>query len=243
MTDSPKPVTPTPPREPGNRPLTYIIIAIALALGAVVFFNYQVTTRNQLKEDRLPYMRRIDKPVEFVERSGAKVDVMALRGKVLLLGYVYTRCPRGCAGVVQEMMSVLNEFNEEKDSIHMVSVSVDPDHDGPDQLKEFAEKFQITEQTPWWLLTSDKRDTQRFMTLMAGFHPTREQAPEERMSPEDLFIHDMRLALIDQAGHVRGYYEVMSMDPAFMKRSREALRRDLRILLKETPLAPNQNQP
>jgi len=53
-----------------------------------------------------------------------------------------------------------------------------------------------------------------------------ENKPEERATPDDLFLHSTRFILVDQKGRVRGVYDSESSDAK--ARVLEAVRRLLR---------------
>lgn len=207
---------------------------IVMMLGVVVWYNYLVAgSIDNRNEDRLPMINRLEDNLLLTERSGETVELAELRGKVLVAAYVFTRCPRGCSGVVEEMNVLREHFSDRSDLLHLLSFTVDPEHDDPAQLKSFAQNAGVDEADNWWFLTGDKAALHPYMTNQFGFKEVMDVPEEERMSENDLFLHDLRVALVDHKGHVRGHYDIMSQDPEFAKLSRETLREDLERLLDE----------
>lgn len=181
-----------------------------------------------LNRRRLPYLTRIEKSITLTERSGKPVEMKDLKGKVIVACWVFTRCPRGCTGVAGEMRKIYEEL-QGNPKVHFLSVSVDPD-DKPEDLKRFADALNIKGDN-WWFVNGPKDAVRVYMTRYFGFIDVRDLPESERMSPDDKYEHDMRVALVDTAGHVRGLYGIANPDPEYAKMFREKIRTDLKTLL------------
>ena len=221
---------PTPDARPRINPLTLWIPVILAVGGLVVFWNYLVKLQAEKAEQRLPIISRIEKNFVFTERSGKQVELKELKGKVIVACWVFTRCPRGCPGVVGQMLSLHKEL-EGNPNVHFLSVSVDPD-DSPEQLKKFADGLKINGDN-WWFVNGPKDPVRSFMTRYFKFQDVQEVPEAERMSPDDKFLHDMKVCLVDKGGHVRGFYDIASPDPEYAKFFQEKIRKDIDMLLKD----------
>lgn len=217
--------------KPRINPLTLWIPVILVVGGLVVFWNYLVKLQAEKAKPRLPIVSRIEKNFTFTERSGKQVELMALKGKVIVTCWVFTRCPRGCPGVVGQLLSLHKELGDNPD-VHFLSVSVDPD-DTPEQLKKFADGLKITGDN-WWFVNGPKDPLRSFMGRYFRFDEVRDVPEAERMSPDDKFLHDMKVCLVDKAGHVRGFYDISSADPEYAKFYQEKIRKDIQTLLNES---------
>lgn len=80
---------------------------------------------------------------DFVLRSAdGPVDTRALRGKVLLLYFGYTHCPDVCPASLAAGAQALNALSpQERARVRLIMVSVDPERDTPQRLKEYAAYF------------------------------------------------------------------------------------------------------
>jgi protein SCO1/2 len=242
------PPEPTPPPPRGIPSIHLVFLALitltGLAGGLLMWLSAQrphtlpVSAPASPPAD-LPVYATIRHALTATERSGQSVSTNELRGKVWVLGYTYTRCPRGCLGVVSTMIKLRDEFATHPD-FHQVSVAVDPAHDTPEILKNFAEAAGIKASDPWWFLSGNPAPLRDFVTHQIGFAQTIDIPPAERLSEFDLFAHDLRLALIDTQGRLRGYYEVQNEDPPTAELHIERLRADIQKLLAEprTALSP-----
>lgn len=211
-------------------PWTIWIPIIIIMLGAVVFYNYLVQQSMKKEKDRPPLLGRLEKDLELVERSGKAVHLHDLKGKILVAGYVYTRCPRGCALVVSKMKKLYEEFDAQK-NLQFLSFTVDPD-DTPQILSEFATRFGITKDN-WWFVNGPKDVVRNYLTFQFKFAGVKEIPEAERLNPDDKYVHDMKVALVDHKGNIRGHYDIANMDPEYESFWQEKVRKDLKYLIAE----------
>ena len=213
-------------------PWSLWIPIIIIVMGVVILYNYLVMQTMQKEKDRPAYFTRLEHNLKgLTERSGKQVELNDLRGKVILMAYVYTSCPRGCSMIVEEMKAVYNEFAPTHPGFQIVSFTIDPE-DTPAHMKEFAEKRGITKDN-WWFVNGPKNDVRTFLSYDVKFYDVKEIPEKDRFSPGDKYEHDMRVALVDHEGHVRGMYNIINPDPEFQKLDREKLRKHLAYLLNE----------
>jgi cytochrome oxidase Cu insertion factor (SCO1/SenC/PrrC family) len=182
-----------------------------------------------LNRHRLPYLSRLEKNIVFTERSGKQVELKDLKGKIIVACWVYTRCPRGCTGVAGEMRKLFLELKDNP-NVHFLSVSVDPE-DKPEDLQRFAQGLGLKEGDHWWFVNGPKDEVRSAMVRYFGFNEVQEIPEADRMSPDDKFVHDMRVALVDMGGHVRGFYGIANPDPEFAKLYQKKIREDIQTLL------------
>jgi cytochrome oxidase Cu insertion factor (SCO1/SenC/PrrC family) len=218
-------------------PWTIWVPIIIAVLGLVVFYNYLIyRTRIDNDVNRPPILGRLEKDLELTERSGKTVHLEDLKGKVLIISWVFTRCPRGCAAVIAKLMKLQAEFAHEP-GLQFVSFTLDAD-DTPEMMKKFASGLGIKDDANWWFVNGEKAAVRKFMTSQAQFRPVQDMPEAERLSPDDKYIHDLRVAVIDHRGHVRGLADILNTDPEFAKFWDEKLRKDLRYLLNEQKKSP-----
>lgn len=222
------------PSKPIN-PWTIWIPIIIVMLGVVVFYNYLVEQSLKRDKDRPPYLGRLENDLELTERGGKTVHLSELKGKVILAGYVYTRCPRGCALVVSKMKKIYDEFGSDP-GVQFLSFTVDPD-DTPQILTDFATSRGITKDN-WWFVNGPKDAVRSYLTFQFKFAGVKEIPEAERFNPADKFIHDMKVAIVDHKGNIRGHYDIANMDPEYESFWNEKIRKDLKLLLSEQKQSP-----
>ncbi len=233
------------PTQPAQRPInpwTLWIPIIMICLGVVVLYNYLIFNSMQAKSDmitlsdgtvikRPPLMGRLEKDMEFTERSGKKVNLAELKGKILIASWVFTRCPRGCAGVIAKLKKLHDEFGANP-GIQFLSFTLDPD-DTPEMMKKFASGIEIKDTDNWWFLNGEKDVVRNFMTFSLRFRPVQDLPEADRLTPDDKYIHDLRVAVVDHKGHLRGLYDVMNGDADTQAFYDKLLRNELRYFLEE----------
>lgn len=219
-----------PPPRPFN-PWTIWVPIIIIVSSVVVLYNILWFQKKPELKDRPPYIGRLEKDLTLTERNGKTVHLGELKGKIIVASWVFTRCPRGCAGVIAKLKMLHKEIGNNP-GVQFVSFTLDPD-DTPEMMQKFADGLKITPEDHWWFVNGPKDEVRKYMTSAFQFRPVQDLPEEDRMSPDDKYIHDLRVALVDHKGHVRGLYDLMNADPEFQKFWDEKIRKDLAFLIKE----------
>jgi cytochrome oxidase Cu insertion factor (SCO1/SenC/PrrC family) len=97
--------------------------------------------------------------VELTTHEGEKVRFFddLIEGKVVMINFIYTRCPDACpleTARLSEVREILGDRVGQ--DVFMYSISIDPDYDTPEVLKEFTQMYQIG--PGWKFLTGDEED-------------------------------------------------------------------------------------
>ena len=72
-----------------------------------------------------------------------------LKGKVVMINFIYTECGDICPGMTQNLVDVQKLLGDRVGrDIFMYSFTLQPEHDTPERLKEYAEIFDVK---PGWL--------------------------------------------------------------------------------------------
>lgn len=153
---------------------------------------------------------------KLVNQLGDTVHLSDYKGKVIIADFFFTHCPTICPALtanMKKLSEVINNAQKVGDRtnqyIHYLSFSVDPDRDSVNQLKKWADRFQVNPQQ-WDLLTGDKTSIYNIalnelkLALVDGH------------GVDTAFIHTDHFVLIDGKGHIRGYYH--GLDDADLKR-------------------------
>jgi protein SCO1 len=99
----------------------------------------------------------------LTDQNGKKVSLASLRGKPVLFDFIYTSCPGPCLMLTSRMRLIANRLGPMLGSkVWFVSVTVDPEHDGPGELLNYA-KQQGADQNGWLFLTGSPADIEQLM--------------------------------------------------------------------------------
>jgi uncharacterized membrane protein YozB (DUF420 family)/cytochrome oxidase Cu insertion factor (SCO1/SenC/PrrC family) len=139
----------------------------------------------------------------LTERSGRTVTREDLRGKVWIASFVFTRCTQGCPQVSATMHDLQQTFAGTP-NVLLVTFTVDPEHDNPAELRQYADHFEADPQR-WLFLTGSEKDLRHL--IRDSFHLTAEPTREADRRPGNEVTHDTKLVVVDAQGHIRGYFE------------------------------------
>jgi protein SCO1/2 len=140
---------------------------------------------------------------EFTERSGNRIGNADLKGKVWIASFVFTRCSGTCPQVAATLARLQSELADVPD-LRLVTFTIDPDRDTPDELKKYAERYRA-DPDRWLFLTGSEKDIHAIAN--DGFHVLAKKRPDGK--PGDEFDHSTMLVLVDKAGNIRSYYDGM----------------------------------
>lgn len=168
-----------------------------------------------------PVLRQL-LPFELVDASGKAFGSADLRGHVYVASFFFTRCPSICPTLMKRMAELQRRYREDGlDAIRLVSITVDPDYDTPERLREAESRYGVDGQR--WVLLTGGRPLIRELAE-SGF-----QVPvgETRGTNDGLsdIAHTGKLMLVDGNGALRGYYDSdeRGLDEAYW-RSRHVLK-------------------
>lgn len=150
-------------------------------------------------------------------------------GKVYVVEFFFTTCPTICPIMNQNMLELQKEFYGKPD-FGIASITIDPDNDTVEVLKEHAKELGVKHYN-WHLLRGDKKYVfdlaEKRFKLNAG---------EDEKEPGGLY-HSGMFALIDKKGMIRSrkdsfnnpIYFYDGLEPAGIK----AIKEDIKKLLEE----------
>lgn len=94
----------------------------------------------------------------LVDQDGRALALADLRGKAVLLDFIFTRCPGPCPVLTGIHLDVQRGLDaEQRGRVHFVSVTLDPEHDSPEVLRRYAEQRGI-DTSGWSLVTGESDD-------------------------------------------------------------------------------------
>ena len=138
----------------------------------------------------------------LTERSGRPVTLADLRGHPWVADFIFTRCAGACPAMTARMARLRRELPA---GVRLVSFTVDPAHDTPEELARYAAGFHAD--ADWLFVTGAQRDL--YFLSTEGFRlAAMEVPPAQRQGAGDgPFLHSSKFALVDGEGFVRGYYD------------------------------------
>jgi protein SCO1/2 len=83
-------------------------------------------------------------PLALDNYLGQPVNLEDYRGKAVFITFVYVHCPDVCPLIVSNMRAAQNELGPDAQDVRFIAVSVDPEKDTPQSVKEFLKERQMT---------------------------------------------------------------------------------------------------
>ncbi len=108
-----------------------------------------------LKQKGYARMQQVYKipDVTLTDEEGRRVALRAaLEGEQpVILNFIFTTCTTICPVLSATFTQVQQELGPGRDDVRMISISIDPEHDTPERLRVYAERFGAGPQ--WAFLT------------------------------------------------------------------------------------------
>lgn len=143
-------------------------------------------------------------PFTLTNQNGEAVSLETLRGQVWVADIIFTRCAGPCLRMTKRMHE-LQQALPAGSATRLVSLTTDPDFDTPEVLRKYAARFNA-DTNRWLFLTGTKQQIAALATDSLKLTSI-EKTPEQRASPEDLFIHSTIFVVVDRKGQLRAVFE------------------------------------
>jgi len=156
------------------------------------------------------------KKLELTDHTGQRRTLADFKGKVVVVFFGFTHCPDACPTTLSELAAVAQALGPDADKLQVLLVTVDPERDKPELLKQYVPSFHPT-----------------FLGLYGSAEETAAAAKEFKVyyqkqpQPAGSYTmdHSAGTFVLDKAGQLRlfGQYGAGT----------KALLNDIRVLLKE----------
>lgn len=171
---------------------------------------------------------------EFTNQEGKTISNKTYEGKVYVVEFFFSTCPTICP-IMNKKMLILQDSFFGNPEFGIASISITPEIDTPEILKEYAKNNGITHKN-WHLLTG-KSDDIVYALSNKGFKLYAGKGDEEHGG----FEHSGLFALVDKEGYIRSrkdeygnpimYYRAIE-EQTFPDQIIE-LKEDIKLLLNE----------
>lgn len=135
----------------------------------------------------------------LINQNGEAVTQNDLKGKIYVADFFFVTCPTICPKMTTHMLELQKHFYDIKD-FHLVSYTVNPEHDSVEVLKNYAENIRAIDSL-WDFVTGPKDEIYEL-----GYKGYMVNAMEDEMA-EGGFLHSQWLVLVDKKGRIRGYFD------------------------------------
>lgn len=178
--------------------LACIALVIGLTVSKVLYRGGESNQAEQLDAGlvMLQQVRQLP-PVGLLDQHGEQRQLDQLKGKWSLVFFGYTFCPDICPTTLADLRLIRSQLPQAtREQVQVVLISVDPQRDTPEQLKQYLGYFD-----PQFVgLTGTPEAIQASANALGVPY-----VPGDSSKPDYTVDHGGNLALIDPAGVQRGF--------------------------------------
>ena len=95
-------------------------------------------------------------PVVTMHGVETSLEKILDQDQPVMLNFIFTKCTTICPVLSATFTQVQDKLSEERQSVKMVSISIDPEYDTPDKLQAYAQRFNAGPN--WQFVTGEAAD-------------------------------------------------------------------------------------
>jgi protein SCO1/2 len=172
---------------------------LAFILPLTCFALYDLYEKNW---KQLPILISSDHHISnfiLTNQDARKFELDSVQNKIIITDFFFSHCPSICPVMTKNMQSLQSEMKIDT-ALLFLSISVDPERDSSEQLKNYCNQRKIDNYN-WHFLTGQKQ-----MIYKLARNSFRIVATDGDGGPSD-FIHSEKFVLLDKLKRIRGYYD------------------------------------
>jgi len=181
-------------------------LLLALCLLTLVMFSASRAV------EQLPIIEGVGGPFTAQGSTGQRISLADFRGKLVLLFFGYTNCPDICPTTFSLIKHVMLSIGKTADQVQVLFVTVDPESDTPEHLREYLNYFH-----PNFIGVSGSRA--EIDHILTSFKARYERKLDQQVTTqynrfkshvEDFYIysHSQQIYLLDHQGRTRALFYI-----------------------------------
>ena len=172
-----------------KRSLTYLWVFAAFALIVLAPLGVQALRT----PEPLPVLGNVT-AFRLTNQDEAAFSNEELDGRVWVADFIFATCSGPCPTMSTRMRDLHHRFLG-RDDLRFVTITVNPDQDTPEVLRDYAERYDA-DTRQWQFLTGSREAIHEL--AVEGFHLG---------SVDEPVFHSTSFVLVDGEGRIRGYYD------------------------------------
>lgn len=144
-------------------------------------------------------------PFEFVDQNGQTVTNSVFTGKLTVVDFFFTHCPLVCPTLSGQLSGIAAKVADPR--LQLLSISVDPERDTPERLKEYAGSF-VTD-ARWHFVRGSKDATWKLVREGVKFGISEDETTPIKLPDGSTMFnvrHPIHFMLVGPRGEVLGMY-------------------------------------
>jgi len=144
---------------------------------------------------------------QWTSDVGRTVRLNVLRGRPQVVALFFTHCEYACPIVVEDMKRIERALPDElRDQVDFLLISLDPDRDTPEALREFRQRRQLA--TAQWTLLRGLEDDVRELAALLGVNFRKDERGQ--------YAHANVITLLNAEGEVVHQQPGLNQSPQFI---------------------------
>ena len=170
------------------------------------------------KADSCLAVIRTPAELTLTTQDGKTFQLSSLRGKVVLVSFVFTTCNGTCPATTHRMVLACEAIAKAGllDKVHLLSITLDPARDKPAVLRDYMRLYDI-DAKHWTFLTGSQQQIDKVLSDWGMW---------VRPAANGQLDHPSRVFLLDRRGRLREIYDLQFFRPRWV-------REDVQLLLNE----------
>lgn len=218
---------------------TGVAIVSALIIAVAMFTRSKFPGRKIIQERQLiiesgkttpTHYFPIGKDLTAMNQDQQQVKLSDLRGKVWIAAEFFAVCPHCAVRNGSELREIYEAFKVDPD-FHIACISVDPETDDPEKLKDYAKVLGADTKNWWFLNAGDAKATHTYLEEEMKFFGVRERTDPLDIEANGRYQHDLGFLLVDRDFNVIGKWpladarseEARKLDPEMYERMKKEL--------------------
>ena len=111
---------------------------LTVTVSFILLLLLQFSSPLFAKQDKTNSQSTIGGDFTLTDHNNKRFELEQLRGKLVILFFGYTYCPDICPTELATMAKLLKLLGEDSDKVSPLFISVDPDRDTPEKLKNYV---------------------------------------------------------------------------------------------------------
>jgi protein SCO1 len=142
--------------------------------------------------------------VSLIDQHGSAVSLASLKGKPVLIDFIYTSCASTCPMLTAKMAAIAHQLGPALGAdVTIVSISLDPEHDSPAELEKYAQTHNAIG-AGWIFLTGPPAKIDQVLAL---FKMRRDRESDGTIT------HSIAAFLLGPDGHQIRQYSALDVRP------------------------------
>ncbi|MCB0516437.1 MAG: SCO family protein [Chitinophagales bacterium] len=183
-------------------PIFISIWTMLLSLFACQQASESTSTHSLNKSEAISDISIFNLNTAWENQHGETLQLQELSGNVLVVVMIYTTCKAACPRLVADMKNIAEKVGETTQAVKYVLVSIDPETDTPERLKQFSIDNMMDDEK-WLFLRSSLENTREFANVVAVKYA--------QISPMD-FSHSNIITVFNDKGEMVHQMEGLSVD-------------------------------